>query len=310
MKDSKQLTGNNIDGVLNIFKEPGYTSHDVVAILRKILKTKKIGHAGTLDPNVSGVLPICIGKATKISQYLMDFGKTYVAEITFGIETDTEDIWGNITKTDNMPVNFETFEKVLSKYNNIEIKQIPPMYSAIKVNGKRLYELAYKGITIDRKERNAKIYKTKILRKYKNKVILEVSCSKGTYIRTLIKDICIESGTIGTMSNLLRIESGGLNISNSLTLDQIKYFVYNGNYDYIISIENALHTYEKFNLSDKYFKKIINGVKIDVGDFYTDKLLLIYCSNEFIGLGSINRISGSNYLKMKNMFYRGTNENN
>ncbi|HHX71018.1 MAG: tRNA pseudouridine(55) synthase TruB [Miniphocaeibacter sp.] len=309
MKDSKQLTGNNIDGVINIFKEPGYTSHDIVAILRKVLKTKKVGHAGTLDPNVSGVLPICIGKGTKISQYLMNFGKTYVGEITFGIETDTEDIWGNITRTNNEPADFKVFEKNLLKYNNAEIKQIPPMYSAVKVNGKRLYELAHKGLSIERKERLAKIYETKILRKYNNKIVLEISCSKGTYIRTFIKDICIESGTIGTMSNLIRTQAGGLSIVNALTIDQVKELANCNINDFIIPIDKALNSFEKFNLPSKYFKRIINGVKINVGDFYTDNLLLIYCSNEFIGLGIIKNIEGNNYLKIQNMFYRGIHEN-
>lgn len=310
MKRSENLSISKLDGIINVFKEPGYTSHDVVAILRRILGTKKIGHAGTLDPNVSGVLPICINKGTKISDYLMDFGKTYIGEITFGIETDTEDIWGNITKTSNIEPNMKILSNVFNRYNNIEIKQKPPMYSAVKVKGKKLYELARKGIEVERKERSAFIYETKVLRIYNNRLVFLVRCSKGTYIRTFIKDLCLEAGTIGTMSNLIRVESGGLNIKQSITLSQVEYLVNNDIWNFIKPIDESLVCFKKVDLPEKYFKEIINGVKIKWDIEPTNDLFLIYCSDIFIGIGEFLEKDGKQFLKIKNMFYRGLNENN
>ncbi|WP_099203190.1 tRNA pseudouridine(55) synthase TruB [Miniphocaeibacter massiliensis] len=303
------MSGNDFNGVINVFKEPGYTSHDVVAILRKVLKTKKIGHAGTLDPNVSGVLPICIGKATKISQYLMEYGKTYIAEITFGIETDTEDIWGNIIKTSDIEVNIESFKKSITKFNGKTINQVPPMYSAVKVNGKKLYELARKGEIIERKPRKANIYKLKILKILNNKVIIKVTCSKGTYIRTLIKDICEKSGTIGTMSSLIRVNSGGLDINDSLTIQQIKDLIDKKIYDFIKPIDKSLQKINKYILPEKYFKKVINGVKIKINDDISNETVLVYCKDEFIGIGEFVLLDDIKFLKITNMFWN-SNENN
>ena len=305
MKDLKTLNGYSTDGVINIFKESNYTSHDVVAILRKILKNKKIGHAGTLDPNATGVLPICINKGTKISSYLMDHKKIYFAEITFGIQTDTEDIWGNIIDMDNRNFDYKVFSNVVDKYKNREIKQIPPMYSALKVNGKKLYELARKGITIDRKERIVNIYDIEILRYFNNKIILKVECSKGTYIRTLIKDLCADAGLIGTMSNLIRMESGGLSIKQSFTLEQIQYLVENNIDDFIIPIDKTLDHFEKIFIPEIYFKKLINGVKIEIEEFGLEENVLVYCKNIFIGIGEIIEKDYKKILRMKNMFYRG-----
>ncbi len=305
MKDLKVFNGNSTDGVINIFKEANYTSHDVVAILRKILKNKKIGHAGTLDPNATGVLPVCINKGTKISSYLMDHKKTYFAEITFGIQTDTEDIWGNIINMDNCKFDYSIFSNIVNKYKNTEIKQVPPMYSALKVNGKKLYELARKGITINRKERVVNIYDMEILRYFNNKIILKVECSKGTYIRTLIKDLCNEAGLIGTMSNLIRMESGGLNIKQSFTLAQIQYFVDNNINDFIIPIDKSLDHFKRIIIPGIYFKKIINGVRIEIIDFELEENVLVYCRDNFIGIGEIIKEDNKKLLKMKNMFYRG-----
>ncbi len=303
------MSGNNLNGVVNIFKEPGYTSHDVVAILRKVLKTKKIGHAGTLDPNVSGVLPICVGKATKISSHLMEYGKTYIAEIAFGVETDTEDIWGNITKTTLEEVDFQKFEKVIKEINGTEIDQVPPMYSAVKINGKKLYELARKGKTIERNSRKVKIYSLNILKTLKNKAIIEVSCSKGTYIRTLIKDICIKSGTIGVMSSLIRTDSGGLQINDSLTIEQIKCLTEKNIYDFLKPIDECLIDFDRYTVPEKYFKKLINGVKLKIQDEIVSEKILVYCKNEFIGIGKTIFIDNEKFLKLTNMFW-STDEDN
>lgn len=301
---------NDLNGVINIFKEPNYTSHDIVSILRKLLKTKKVGHAGTLDPNATGVLPICVGKGTKISSYLMDYKKTYIAEITFGLETDTEDIWGDIINIDNNLVDIKLFKNNLKKYKNITIKQIPPMYSAIKIKGKKLYELARKGINIQRDERLVSIYDIEVLREYNNKIIIKIDCSKGTYIRTLVKDLCREANTIGTMSALLRTSSGGMDIKESLSLSQVEYLINKNNFDFLVPIELALNNFKKIYIDANYFHKVINGVVIKTNEKPSKDLLKIYCEDTFIGIGSIITDKGQNYLKLKNNFYRGKDESN
>ena len=179
-----------MDGVLILNKPKGFTSHDVVNVLRKALNTKKIGHTGTLDPNATGVLPILVGTATKISKYLMEHDKTYIAVIKLGEKTDTGDIEGNIIEQDlNSPnVSCEQIEKVLKTFQGKQ-KQIPPVYSAIKVNGKKAYEYARQGQAIELEARDIEIYDIKLIKLEDKEITFEVSCSKGTYIRTLCEDI-------------------------------------------------------------------------------------------------------------------------
>jgi len=296
------LNGKNLNGVLNIYKEPGYTSHDVVAILRKILKTKKIGHAGTLDPNVSGVLPICVGKATKISSHLMNMGKTYYGEITFGLKTDTLDIWGNILETNDFIPEKDTIKNEILSFSNKEIEQIPPMYSAIKVNGKKLYELAREGKEIKRKARKVKIYNTEFIDFYDNKVLFNVSCSKGTYIRTLIEDMGSNVGALSTMSYLIRTEAGGMNIKDSITIDQLKLLIEN-DIDFLCPIDKALYNYPVIDVDAKYFELIKNGAKIKTElTEDEDTIYRVYCNEVFIGLGKILSNEDFNYIKMLNVF--------
>lgn len=296
------MNGKNLNGVLNIYKEPGYTSHDVVAILRKVLKTKKIGHAGTLDPNVSGVLPICVGKATKISSHLMEMGKTYYGEMTFGIKTDTLDIWGNVLEINDYIPKKEQIENQIISLANKEIEQIPPMYSAIKVNGKKLYELAREGKEVKRKPRKVKLYETEFIDFYDNKALFNVSCSKGTYIRTLIEDIGSSIGAISTMSYLIRTEAGGMNIKDSITIDQLKLLVEN-NIDSLCPIEEALYKYPIINIEEEYFDLIKNGAKIkSLLKSDNDLIYRIYCKDIFIGLGKVLENKDYNYVKMVNVF--------
>ncbi|WP_300410554.1 tRNA pseudouridine(55) synthase TruB [Lagierella sp.] len=294
-----------LDGVINVYKEREMTSHDVVFQLRKILKTKKIGHAGTLDPNVTGVLAICIGNSTKLSSYLMNNSKTYIGELYFGIETDTEDIWGNIIKTDCKIPSEEELTRVIDEFNQKSILQTPPMYSAIKVNGKKLYEIARKGEVIDRKSRKVFIYDISLLRFYENKAQIKVTCSKGTYIRTLFKNIAEKCGSCGTMSSLVRISSGGLKIDSALTLNKIKFLAESEIFDFIIPPEDALVDIEKIIVPDYLFKKVINGVAIKTDlinlNLEEKKEYLVYCKGEFIGVYKHeNKI-----LKVKTYLFRG-----
>ncbi len=301
------MNGNStLNGVINIYKEKGLTSHDVVYNLRKILKTKKIGHAGTLDPNVTGVLPICVGSSTKISSYLMDNPKTYIGELYFGVETDTEDIWGNIVKMDHYIPSPDELNKVLSTISGKTISQIPPMYSALKVKGKKLYEIAREGKSIERKPRQVFIYDMVLLGFYSNRAVIKIKCSKGTYIRTLFKDIAQRCGTCGTMSSLIRTSAGGLSIRESLTLDTVQTFFNKGLHDFLITSDKALKNIEKLIVPDYIFNKVINGVAIKPDlinlDLEDKKEYLVFCKGQFIGIYRHE----NKLLKVKTYLYRGS----
>ncbi|MEE1315055.1 MAG: tRNA pseudouridine(55) synthase TruB [Faecalimonas sp.] len=211
-----------IHGVLNIHKEKGYTSHDVVAKLRGILGQKKIGHTGTLDPDATGVLPICLGKATKLCDMLTDKDKTYEAVLLLGQSTDTQDTTGTVLQ--ECPTSELTKEQVAACIAGFigEGKQIPPMYSALKVNGKKLYELARQGMVVERKARDITIYDIRILEMNLPRVRMEVSCSKGTYIRTLCHDIGEKLGCGGCMETLVRTKVSRFELANSLTLAEVE----------------------------------------------------------------------------------------
>ncbi len=208
-------------GIINVYKEKGYTSFDVTAKLRGILRMKKIGHTGTLDPDAEGVLPVCIGRATRVCDILTDKDKVYEAVLLLGVETDTQDTSGEVLK--ELPVEVsedEVKEAILSFVG--EYAQIPPMYSALKVNGKKLYELAREGKTVDRKARTVQIYSIEILEMKLPKVRMSVHCSKGTYIRTLCHDIGQSLGCGGCMDRLLRTRAGVFELKDALKLSEIE----------------------------------------------------------------------------------------
>lgn len=211
-----------IHGILNVYKEKGYTSHDVVAKLRGITGQKKIGHTGTLDPKAAGVLPVCLGKGTKLCELLTDEDKTYEAVLLLGKKTDTQDIWGEVlaernTKTLTEEAVTEAVFSFLGEYD-----QIPPMYSALKVNGRKLYELARRGQVVKRSPRRVKIHDIRLLEMSLPRVRMSVTCSKGTYIRTLCDDIGEKLGCGGCMEELTRTRAGRFTVSDSRTLDEIR----------------------------------------------------------------------------------------
>ncbi len=209
-------------GIINVYKEPGWTSFDVVAKLRGICGQKKIGHTGTLDPDAEGVLPVCLGNATRVSGMLTDRDKTYQTVLLLGVDTDTQDISGTVLR--ESPTDGITAEMIRTAAAGFvgEIAQIPPMYSARKVNGQRLYDLARKGETVERAPRNVTIYEIAVDEIALPRVRLTVRCSKGTYIRTLCHDIGARLGCFGTMESLIRTESAGFLIGDALRLDQIQ----------------------------------------------------------------------------------------
>lgn len=279
-----------MDGIVIINKEKEYTSHDVVAKVKKILNEKKVGHTGTLDPNATGVLPILLGKGTKLSKYLINHNKIYEATLKLGEKTDTADIEGKITEEKDVKkenLSQENVTKVLKEFIG-KSKQEPPMYSAIKVNGKKLYEYARKGQTIEIKPREIEIYGIELLNINNNEISFKVHCSKGTYIRTLCENIAEKLETVGYMKELKRIEVGEFNIKNAITLKELE----SKKEKAIISIEEFLKDKQLINLNSKKVKLLLNGVNLEFQ--LEDGIYRIYNEkNEFIGTGTIK----SNVLK-------------
>jgi tRNA pseudouridine55 synthase len=213
-----------IDGILNIYKEPGYTSHDVVAKLRGIVRQKKIGHTGTLDPEARGVLPVCLGRATKVCDLLTDHDKTYQAVLLLGTVTDTQDATGEILSQQEVTATKEQVTECICRFVGKQ-QQIPPMYSALKVGGKKLYELARQGIEVERKPREIEITSITVDQMELPRVTLTVSCSKGTYIRTLCHDIGAALGCGGCMESLLRTRVGSFDAEDAITLSRVEELV-------------------------------------------------------------------------------------
>ncbi len=208
-------------GVLNIYKEKGFTSHDVVAKLRGILGQKKIGHTGTLDPDAEGVLPVCLGKATGLCELLTEKEKTYRAVMLLGTVTDTQDAGGSVLSRSPVTVSEERVREIVRSFTGTYM-QTPPMYSAVKYNGKRLYTLARAGVTVERTPRKVTIYRMEILDMRLPRVTLEIQCSRGTYIRTLCEDMGKAAGCGGCMERLLRTGSGQFSLSDSLKLENVR----------------------------------------------------------------------------------------
>ena len=292
----------SFNGILNVYKPKGFTSRDIVNIVRKIYNTKKVGHAGTLDPNATGVLPIAIGNATKIVDYIQTMGKSYIGEMTLGIETDTLDIWGKSIDSKVINYNKNIFFDVIQNYDNKKIMQMPPMFSALKKDGKKLYELARNGIEIEREKREVDIYSLLILNFYDNKIRFEVNCSKGTYIRSLFNDIGFDTNNFSYMSSLCRNKYGIFKIENSISIERLKRLDNIKLKESLIKIEDVIE-YDKIDFEKKYFKHISNGLR---KSFYIDKsgIFKIYCDNVFIGIGELVPEQDRKILKMLNIFYK------
>lgn len=266
------------NGILPVYKTRGMTSHDVVFKLRKILGTKKIGHTGTLDPEVDGVLPICIGPATKVSDYIMDVGKTYHATVSIGTSTTTEDQTGEIIATQRISeseLNDMQIDNVVASFQGI-ITQIPPMYSSVKVNGKKLYEYARNNETVERPERQVNIYQIERTSdvSYENNTCqfnLMIKCGKGTYIRTIATDIGKALGLPAHMSKLTRTSSGGFHINESLSLEDVSQLhEQEALQEKLFAIEYGLKGLPSIYIENNDIKnKILNGQKFNINDFNT-----------------------------------------
>ena len=288
-----------INGVINVYKEPGFTSHDVVAKLRGILKQKKIGHMGTLDPNAVGVLPVCLGKATKLCDILSEKDKTYNATLLLGLDTDTQDTSGEvISKADTDSIMelsedkvFETIKSYIGDYD-----QIPPMFSAMKIGGEKLYNLARRGEVIERPARHCRIIDITVTKMELPRVDLHVTCSKGTYIRTLCHDIGKDLGVGGCMEKLVRTKVERFSVEDSITLKQIEEFRDNNTLeDYITPVDEMLENYSKCMVSKGAEKLVYNGNIFTSGNTFLKmnhedgQIVRVYTSEgEFIGLYKFN----------------------
>lgn len=256
-----------LEGVLAVYKPAGFTSHDVVAKARRILGMKRIGHTGTLDPQVTGVLPLCLGRATRVVEYIQELPKEYVATLRLGMSSDTEDLTGTILETvDEVHVTEEEILKVLSSFKGV-ISQVPPMYSAVKVDGKRLYELAREGKTVERKSREVEIYEIEMtdmtwVDNYPE-ITFRVLCSKGTYIRTLCVDIGRALDLPGVMVKLERTMSAGISASHCLSLEDIAAHKEAGTLQqHLIAADEAISHLPKHTVMDEKKKAALQGQRL------------------------------------------------
>lgn len=255
-----------MNGVIVINKEEDFTSFDVVAVVRKTLGEKKVGHTGTLDPNAKGVLPVLLGSATKAQDIIENHDKRYTASFRFGLLTDTLDIWGEVQKKEESHITKEALLSVLPNFVG-DITQIPPMYSAVKVNGVRLYDLARQGKEVERTERTVTVYSIELLDfDEKNQTgTFDIFCSKGTYIRTLIDDIAKALNTIGTMTSLTRTFACSYTLADAITLNKLKEAVANGDVNkYIKSVESLFENHDELEVSDAQAFRFKNGNSLDI----------------------------------------------
>ena len=281
-----------INGIINVYKEKGFTSFDVVAKMRGIFHQKKIGHTGTLDPDAEGVLPVCLGKATRVCDLLTDKDKEYRAVLLLGQETDTQDITGQVLNTASVDVSEEQVKEVILSFLG-HYEQVPPMYSALKVNGEKLCDLARKGVTVERKARPVTIHDIKITRVELPEIEMVVSCSKGTYIRTLCHDIGKKLGCFGCMKSLLRTRVDRFLVEDSFRLSELENMVQQPQetWSFISAIDSVFLTYPSVTTKPEAMKLVVNGNRIPIDmivDFSLEKqqetLRLYDCNHKFIGI--------------------------
>lgn len=283
-----------MDGILNIHKLAGMTSFDVIAKLRRILNIKKIGHAGTLDPGVSGVLPVCVGKATKVIEFLMDKEKSYQVGLKLGISTDTQDATGTVIDEKPVAVALEEIDRAIKSFLG-DSMQIPPMYSAVQINGKRLYDLARQGISVERKARpiHLSAINNILVDMDSHSATFDVNCSRGTYIRTLCQDIGDKLGCGGHMAWLVRTASGPFDLEHAITLAQVEELYKQGLLTHhLYSMDYVLKHFPSLQLSHEERQKLRNGVSIHVESGCSEGLARLYGpDDEFLGIGSIKSSS-------------------
>ncbi|HWR60372.1 MAG TPA: tRNA pseudouridine(55) synthase TruB [Clostridia bacterium] len=302
-----------MNGIINVLKPPGMTSHDVVGFMRKVLGMKKIGHTGTLDPEAAGVLPICTGKATKVAQYLTDKQKRYRANIRFGAVTDTCDSYGSIIReTGPVSIDPARLEAVLKGFLGT-ISQKPPIYSALKVNGKKLYEYAREGKEVNIEERPVEIYEIKLVAMLaEDEAMLDVYCSKGTYIRTLCYDIGEALGCGAYMSQLVRLESSPFTIEEAHTLEEIKTAASENRLEEIMqSVEVLFRHYKTVTIKASALQSVMNGnplfgqgIQSGFGELAENDRVSIASEEGFLGIGMVEADPQRErlYIRIKKLF--------
>lgn len=284
-----------MNGVLIINKPMDFTSFDAVAVTRKVSGQRKLGHCGTLDPNATGVLPVLLGAATKAQDILPNHDKEYVAELKFGVETDTLDIWGEVLREEKSEISQEAFDAILHKFRG-SILQVPPMYSALKLNGQRLYDLARQGVEVKREARPVTIYslETEAFDEKEQTATIRVACSKGTYIRSLIDDIGKALGTFAVMTSLCRTSACGFSLGESISMDELKSLSPDEINAKLLPIERLFETYREVTVSEAQSVRFKNGGALGLErlrtlpkDYSENEIFRVKFGDKFLGLGII-----------------------
>lgn len=302
-----------MNGIINVLKPPGMTSHDIIYFMRKRLKMKKVGHTGTLDPEAAGVLPVCVGKATKAVQFITDKRKKYRTTIKFGVQTETYDKYGAVVEATQVNgIDMDKLQNALGDFRGV-IRQLPPIYSAIKIAGKKLYQYALDGEEIEIQEREVEIYSIEIVDyNQKDEVVLDIECSKGTYIRSICYDLGLKMGYGAAMWQLVRLESTPFVIENSYTLEEIDKAAAEGTIDnMLLSVDIIFKELSIIEIKATALSAAMNGCLIygkgtiqDIESFEDGLETRIYCDGEFLGIGTIKFNSEENrkYIKVDKMF--------
>jgi tRNA pseudouridine55 synthase len=302
-----------MDGFINLDKPIGPTSFKMVDKARKLTGQKKVGHTGTLDPGASGVLPLCVGRATKLAVFLVDSNKTYRAEITFGITTDTQDRYGRILRTKKAEMDRKRLEEMLRQFRG-PIMQLPPMYSAVRQGGKKLYELAREGLEVERKSRKIEVYRLDLADYLPpDRAVIEVECSKGTYIRTLCNDIGEKLGCGAIMSSLTRLSVGDFSLDSAVTLKELEEAAKDGNWaKYLLPIDYPLKHMPKVFIRDKYVKLALNGNNLYDHNLLTNnkefnhlQQLRLYYRSTFLGIYSYHSDTQPSYFRANRLLADG-----
>lgn len=277
-----------MNGIINILKPTGVSSNKILNIIKQKYKGEKVGHFGTLDPLACGVLPVAIGKATKLFDYFLNKDKEYIAVFKFGLTTDTLDSEGNIITEESVDISKEKILDILPQFHGI-IDQTPPMFSAININGSRAYDLARRGHIVDIPSKKIKIYSIELINEIANNTfIFKINCSSGTYIRSLVRDMAKAFNTVGYMPQLIRVKAGPFSIQDANSIEEIQ----NNNFK-VIKIEDVV-SLKKISITEDYYLKLSNGVKIKA-DFDENDDFLLYCKNELFGIACIE----NNIIKIK-----------
>ena len=284
-----------MDGVVTVYKEKGFTSHDVIAVLRGVLETRKIGHTGTLDPDAEGVLPVCLGRATKAAEDIQGLSKRYIAALRFGSETDTQDASGQVTRVYTYTYDAEAVRQAVASFVG-DYEQVPPMYSAIKKNGIKLYDLARQGIEVERRPRPVTIYEIKLLEQSEEGARIEVHCSKGAYVRTLCEDIGKRLGYGAHMTALVRTASGPYTIEQARTIDELRTLMQEGRQsEFLLSLEQIYAQYpikqvpaedDLYLYNGNYLTYPLDGLAVEPGDL----VRMLDSQGQFVGLYEVKYV--------------------